>query len=76
MAHVIHVGNHGHANNFGQEARDDELAHAGKGFMHESFHKDNPRDYTCDWFAWAYTLFGELIIKLHNERAELLAQAY
>ncbi|MDE6200050.1 MAG: glycoside hydrolase family 125 protein [Muribaculaceae bacterium] len=38
--------------------------HNGTGFMHESFHKDNPSNYTRDWFAWQNTLFGELILKL------------
>ncbi|OJU53433.1 MAG: metal-independent alpha-mannosidase [Bacteroidales bacterium 45-6] len=40
---------------------------AGSGFMHESFHKDNPKNFTREWFAWQNTLFGELIIKLINE---------
>lgn len=40
---------------------------AGTGFMHESFHKDDPADYTRSWFAWQNTLFGELILKLVNE---------
>lgn len=40
---------------------------AGKGFIHESFHKDDPNKYTRDWFAWQNTLFGELIIKLVSE---------
>lgn len=40
---------------------------AGKGFMHESFHKDDPTNYTRDWFAWQNTLFGELICKLVAE---------
>ena len=39
----------------------------GTGFMHESFHKDNAAKFTRKWFAWANTLFGELIVKLVNE---------
>lgn len=37
------------------------------GFMHESFHKDDPSKFTRKWFAWANTLFGELILKLVNQ---------
>lgn len=37
---------------------------AGTGFMHESFHKDDPANYTRSWFAWQNTLFGELILKI------------
>ena len=37
---------------------------AGKGFIHESFHKDDPNEFTREWFAWQNTLFGELIIKI------------
>ena len=37
------------------------------GFMHESFHKDDPSNFTRKWFAWANTLFGELTLKLVNE---------
>jgi len=36
--------------------------HGVTGFMHESFHKDKPEEYTRPWFAWANTLFGELLI--------------
>lgn len=43
------------------------------GFMHESFHKDNAAKFTRKWFAWANTLFGELIVKLVDEgKIELL----
>jgi meiotically up-regulated gene 157 (Mug157) protein len=46
--------------------------HGGTGFMHESFHKDDPSNFTRSWFAWANTLFGELIVTLHDERRRLL----
>ena len=35
----------------------------GKGFMHESFHCDDAAKFTRAWFAWANTLFGELVLK-------------
>ncbi|MFI5136838.1 MAG: glycoside hydrolase family 125 protein [Sphingobacteriales bacterium] len=46
--------------------------HAGTGFMHESFNKDDATDFTRKWFAWANTLFGELIIKTHQYHPEIL----
>ena len=49
-----------------------KATHSGKGFMHESFNKDKPDTYTRDWFAWANTLFGELIIKVYQEHPEIL----
>jgi len=49
--------------------------HAGTGFMHEAFHKDDPSKFTRKWFAWANSLFGELIVKLSQERPEILRQA-
>ncbi|MCK0205931.1 glycoside hydrolase family 125 protein [Ornithobacterium rhinotracheale] len=36
---------------------------ANTGFIHETFNKDNPEKFTREWFAWANTLFGELVIK-------------
>jgi len=45
---------------------------AGTNFMHEAFHKDDPKNYTRPWFAWANGLFGELILKLQRERPMLL----
>ncbi|MCW5912081.1 MAG: glycoside hydrolase family 125 protein [Cyclobacteriaceae bacterium] len=42
--------------------------------MHESVHKDDPANFTRSWFAWANTLFGELVLKLVNEgKGHLLA---
>jgi len=46
---------------------------AGTGFMHESFQKDDAKEFTRPWFAWANTLYGELILKLAKERSALLA---
>lgn len=40
---------------------------AGTGFMHESFHKDDPANFTRPWFAWQNTLFGELVLHLIDQ---------
>ncbi|CCZ10880.1 MULTISPECIES: glycoside hydrolase family 125 protein [Culturomica] len=46
---------------------------AGTGFMHESFHMNKPEKFSRSWFAWANTLFGELIVKLvDNGKISLL----
>jgi meiotically up-regulated gene 157 (Mug157) protein len=50
--------------------------HAGTGFMHEGFDKDDAGKFTRKWFAWANTLFGELIIKIYHERKALLSATY
>ncbi len=45
---------------------------AGTGFMHESYFKDDPARFTRTWFAWANTLFGELIATLATNKPDLL----
>ncbi|MEJ0103584.1 MAG: glycoside hydrolase family 125 protein [Bacteroidota bacterium] len=46
--------------------------HGGTGFMHESFHKDDATKFTRKWFAWANTLFGELIMELYEGKNSLV----
>ncbi|MGV3585612.1 MAG: glycoside hydrolase family 125 protein [Adhaeribacter sp.] len=46
--------------------------HGDTGFMHEAFHKDDPKKFTRSWFAWANTLFGELLWKTYQENPKLL----
>ncbi|MBQ3222569.1 MAG: glycoside hydrolase family 125 protein [Clostridia bacterium] len=41
--------------------------HAGTGCMHESFDPNAPENFTRSWFAWANSMFGELIYRLHEE---------
>ncbi len=48
--------------------------HAATGFMHESFMKDDPTQFTRKWFAWANTLFGELVLNTYRTRPELLKE--
>ncbi len=40
---------------------------AGTGYMHEGFHTDDPMQFTRPWFAWANSLFSELMTKLITE---------
>lgn len=47
--------------------------HGGTGFMHESFHKDDPTKFTRAWFAWSNTLFGELLWKVYTNNRNLLS---
>jgi uncharacterized protein len=49
-----------------------QKTHAGTGFMHEAFSKDDPSKFTRKWFAWANTIFGELILKSYKERPHVL----
>lgn len=49
-----------------------QKTHAGTGFIHEAFHKDDPKKFTRSWFAWANTIFGEFVLKTFNERPQLL----
>lgn len=49
-----------------------KASNAGTGFMHESFYKDDATKFTRKWFAWANTLFGELLLKVAKERPGLV----
>ena len=49
---------------------------ADTGFIHESFHKDNPANFSRSWFAWANTLFAELVLKVSERYPELLTREY
>ncbi len=48
---------------------------AGTGFMHESFDKDDAAKFTRPWFAWANSLFGELVVTLTKNRPDLMGAA-
>jgi hypothetical protein len=49
-----------------------QKTHAGTGFMHEAFNKDDPMKFSRPWFAWANTIFGEFVLKTFNEHPGLL----
>ena len=48
-------------------------SHAGTGFMHESFYKDDASKFSRAWFAWANTLLGEFILKVYRQQPGLLS---
>jgi len=51
-------------------------AQAGTGFMHEAFDADDAGRFTRPWFAWANSMFGELILQLHERRPHLLQERW
>ncbi|MFI4912356.1 MAG: glycoside hydrolase family 125 protein [Sedimentisphaeraceae bacterium JB056] len=51
-----------------------KVTHNNSGFMHESFHKDDCNNFSRSWFAWANTLFGELICKVYREFSSILKE--
>jgi len=50
------------------------LTDAGTGFMHEAFDADDPSQYSRPWFAWANSLFGELMLDVASHRPAAFAQ--
>jgi hypothetical protein len=49
-----------------------KTASAGSGFMHESFNCNDATKFTRSWFAWANSLFGELVISVVKSHPGLL----
>ena len=41
--------------------------------MHEAFDADDPSQYSRPWFAWANSLFGELMLNLAAKRPHAFA---
>ncbi|MGH8880711.1 MAG: glycoside hydrolase family 125 protein, partial [Stackebrandtia sp.] len=40
----------------------------GTGLMHESFHVDDPGNFTRAWFGWANAMFAELAMAVTGTR--------
>jgi len=38
-------------------------SHAGTYFMHESINANNEYEFSREWFAWANSIFSELVLK-------------
>ena len=49
-----------------------KATHAGTGFMHESFHINDPAHFTRSWFAWSNTLFGEFVLQTAQRFPQVL----
>ncbi len=46
----------------------------GTGFMHESVSTADASHYTRSWFAWANTLFGELVLSMYAPAKDITAK--
>jgi meiotically up-regulated gene 157 (Mug157) protein len=41
-----------------------ERTDAGTNLVHEGFHKDNPSEYTREWFSWSNAMFVEFVLSV------------
>ena len=41
-------------------------------FMHESFDRNDPANFTRSWFAWVNSLFGEFVVHIYNTKPYIL----
>lgn len=48
--------------------------HAGTFYIHESVDVDKAQRFTRHWFAWVNSLFGELILKIHDTTPGILGK--
>lgn len=44
---------------------------AGTLLMHESFYKNDAKDFTRPWFAWSNSLFAEILIRIANGNIDI-----
>jgi len=72
MSQTIYALTSSSAGEIRQALRMLRVGSAGSGFIHESYFKDDVTKFTRAWFAWANTLFGELIGRLAGTHPELL----
>jgi len=72
MSQTIYALTSSSAGEIREALRGLKIGSAGTGFIHESYHKDDPTQFTRSWFAWANTLFGELIAHLAQTQPDLL----
>ena len=75
MSIIMRALTSGDTAEIGQCLRWLKSTHAGSGFMHEAFDQDDPKKFTRSWFAWANSLFGELIVQVAAQHPELLRRA-
>lgn len=41
-----------------------ETTDAGTNLVHEGFHKDDPTQYTREWFSWSNAMFVEFVLSV------------
>ncbi|AXC12086.1 hypothetical protein ACPOL_2778 [Acidisarcina polymorpha] len=73
MSQIIYALTSSSSNEIAHSIQMLKLSAAGTGFIHESYNRNDSAVFTRSWFAWANTLFGELIGRTAKFRPELLA---
>ncbi len=48
-----------------------EKTDAGTNLVHEGFHKDNPENFTREWFSWANAVYAEFVMSVCGIEIEM-----
>jgi uncharacterized protein len=73
MSQVIYALTSSSSDEIGRSIQMLKASAAATGFIHESYNRNDSAVFTRSWFAWANTLFGELIGRTAQLNPQLLA---
>ncbi|SMY21681.1 unnamed protein product [Zymoseptoria tritici ST99CH_1A5] len=76
MASIVRIATSNDDDEITEQLREILSTTDGLGLIHESINTFNTTDYTRQWFSWANSLFGQVVLDLANRKPEVLQQSF